>query len=356
MRRALCWAAIAGAARPLRAAAQGLPPALATFLHQTIELDWRGMRDLTDGKAVVRVLASPDQREIALFGIVHIGVPRAFYVTRAADFPSSLHEPSRLRFGIFSDPAAASDVASLSVPHDDVRDLARCRPGSCKVKLSAEAISHLRAVVDFHAPSADSVVNAYVRTRVLEYVAGYRAQGNAALIVYNDQQSKIAAAEIFQSMLSRSPYMYEYVPALERYLEHAPHDRPAGIDEVLFWSEDILPGLPPTIMVTHEVIYAPPDQPGSTLIVSKLLYAAHFLDGGLDLTAVVDATGDPDGAPAGAYLVMLRRVHFDDLPSGGLLNLRGRVTAKLHTRLAASLRDVRTNAERAYGSAAGRSH
>lgn len=352
-RRMLCRIAIACAAAPAPAAAQALPPRLADFLQQTIALAPAGVRDLLNGKGVVKVLATSDQREVALFGIIHLKVPRAYYVARALDFASSLREPSRLRFGIFSDPAVPADVAVLSVPHNDVRDLAHCLPGACKVKLSAEAISQLRATVNLNSPSADSIVDAYVRGRVLGYVDAYRARGNAALMVYNDAQSVTAAAEVFQAMLSRSPYMYQYVPALERYLENTPNDRPPGISEVLFWSEDNLPGLPPTIMLSHEVVYAPPDLPGTTLIVTKLLYAAHFLDGGLDLAAVVDDAGGPGGAPAGSYLVILRRLHFDDLPSGGLLNLRGRVIGKLRARLAASLHDVRSATEQAYGSTAG---
>lgn len=73
--------------------------------------------------------------------------------------------------------------------------------------------------------------------------------------------------------------------------------------------------------------------PGCTLIAAKLLYADHYLDGALDLTAVVDQAGDQAAGPAGLYLVLLRRLHFDDLPSGGLMNVRGRVRLTSGARL-----------------------
>jgi hypothetical protein len=335
--RVLAWTTITVTTLPVRGGAQGLPPPLSEFLQQTIALDRRDMGAVTGGQPVAKVLATSDEREIALFGIVRIGVPRSFYVRLAGAFPSSLRAPSRIALGLFSDPPAASDVAGLSLPREDAQGLAHCRAGSCKVKLSAQAIAHLRATVDFASPAADSVVTAYFRERVIEYITAYRARGDSALVVYDDQQSRSAAAQVFQAMLARSPYLVNY-----------PKDRPANLSEVMFWSEDDLPGLKPTVTLTHEVVYAPPELPGTTIIASKLLYAAHFLDGAFDLTAVVDQTGDQAAGPGGIYLVLVRRLHFDDLPSGGPLNVRGRVIGELLKRTRALLRDTKARSERAY--------
>ena len=349
--QALVWATSAVTVLPSRGEAQRPPPALTEFLQQTIALDQDEMRAATSGVAVVKVLKTSDDREIAVFGVVHIDVPRSFYVHLATTFPTSLRDPSRLAFAVFSDPAVVSDVQNVALPHDDVQDLAQCRPGACKVKLSTDAMADVRAIVDFGSPSADSVVGAYFRQRMIEYVTAYRARGDSALVVYGDEQSSAAAGEVFHAMLSRSLYMYQYVPSLERYLENSPRDRPAGVSEVVFWAEDDLPGLRPTVTITHEVVYAPPELPGSTLIASKLLYAAHYLDGALDLTAVVDQTGDQTAEVAGIYLVLLRRWHFDELPSGGVLNVRGKVTGKLRDQTTAFLRDTKARSERAYSRA-----
>ena len=322
-----------------------MPPPLAQFLQHTIALTPNELSDATSGQPVVKVLEPSDRREIAAFGIVRIDVPRSFYVRRATDFPTALRDPSRRQFALLSDPAVAPDVAALVLPHDDVADLAHCRPGECKLKLSAEAMAQVRASVDLASPTADSLVSAYFRARLLDYVTAYRARGDSALLVYEDEQTRTAAAQVFQAMLATSPYMYQYAPSLERYLEHYPADRPAGVSEVMFWADDDLPGLRSTITLTHVVVYAPPELPGSTLIASKLLYADHYLDGALELTAVVDRT---DGGGTGIYLVLLRRLHFDNLPSGGVMNVRGRVTGKVRERTATFLRDAKTQSERAY--------
>ncbi len=72
------------------------------------------------------------------------------------------------------------------------------------------------------------------------------------------------------------------------------------------------------------------------------------LDGALDVTAVVDLVGGQRAKAAGIALVILRRWHFDDLPSGGLMNARGRVTGKLRDQTIALLRGTKTKSEGAY--------
>ena len=339
---------------PASSRAQGIPPSLAHFVQDSIGLRANDLGAAISGKPVVKTLESSDRLEITVFGIVRIGVPRSFYVRRAADFPSALRDPSRLRFAVFSEPATASDVGAFSLPHADVKDLASCRPGACRLKLSAEAIAHVRAVIDLTSPSADSVASAYFRGRITDYVTAYRAQGDSALIVYDDSPSQAAAARIFDGMLSHSPYLYQYAPSLEKYLKDYPRDRPPGVVEALFWSEDDLPGLKPTLTITHEAVYAPPELPGTTLIALKLLYADHFLDGAFDLRTVADQVETGTGDPAGIYLVVLRRLHFDDL--SGPFNVRGRVIGELRNRMQTFLRDAKTSSEQAYASAPAASH
>jgi hypothetical protein len=346
---ALVGGALLSTTVPAPSAAQGMPPSLVQFVQESIGLSVDQLGDANSGKPVVKALETPDRLEIAVFGVVRIDVPRSFYIRRAADFPSALRDPSRLHFGVFSDPAVPSDASGFSLPHADVQDLASCRPGACRIKLSAEAMARAQAVIDLTSPSADSVASAYFRGRMLDYVTAYRARGDSALILYDDSPSRTAAAQVFDATLSHSSYMYEYAPSLERYLKNYPQDRPPDVAETLFWSEDDLPGLKPTLTITHEVVYTPPELPGTSVIASKLLYADHFLDGALNLRVAVDQVGiDAANAPS-MYLVVLRRLHFDDL--SGPFNVRGRVISELRNRTETFLRDAKRTSEQAYASA-----
>jgi hypothetical protein len=347
----LAWGAIASGILASRGEAQSMPQSLAEFLQQTIAMTQQEMSAVAKGSPFVKVLDSPN-REVAVFGIVGIGVPRKFYVGQIADSPSWVPDHSPSRFGRFSDPATASDVRGVSLSHDDLEDLKNCRPGSCVMKLSDSGIAYIRAIIDSGSLKADSVVNAYFRRRMVEYVTAYRARGNAALLVYADRKSASAAAQVFSGIVSRSPYMYRYAPSLQKYLENYPNNRPAGTREALFWSDYDLSGSRPTLTITHQVVYTPPELPRSTLIVSKQLYANHYLDGGLELADVVDAADASAAAPA-IYVVVLSRLHFDNLPSGGLINIRHKVTDKLKERTGTLLRVAKASSEQAYARAGG---
>ena len=345
--KAICLTSLVFVIVTAQLGAQAMPPELAQFLRTTVQATPDQLSSVTTGRSLVRVLAPSDRREVAVLGVIHIAVPRAFYVRRATDFPTALRDPERLRFAILSDPVAPADVAGLTLSHDDVDDLMHCKPGSCKFKLSAATIEKVRAAITPGSPVADSIATAFFRGRMADYVTAYRARGNRALVVYADEDSTTDAAQVFDSIVSRSPYMYQYAPALERYLINYPDDRPSDIAEALYWSEDNLPGLQRTISITHTVVYAPPEHPETTLIASKLLYADHYLDGALDLTAVVDQSGAADGV----YVVVLHRMHFDELPSGGLLNIRGKVIGKLRDQTTAWLNATKTRTEQVYAAA-----
>ena len=49
-----------------------------------------------------------------------------------------------LQIGVFSNPARVEDVAGLSLDERDLENLRRCRPGDCKLQLSAEALERFR--------------------------------------------------------------------------------------------------------------------------------------------------------------------------------------------------------------------
>jgi hypothetical protein len=108
-------------------------------------------------------------------------------------------------------------------------------------------------------------------------------------------------------------------------------------------------GLKPIVSITHLVVYTPPESPELTVVGAKQIYADHYFEGGLELLMLVD---DQGANPAKTYLLLLRRCLFDDLPSGGLLNIRGKVIGKLRDQLTAELQRLKTSTEGAFAAAA----
>ena len=302
------------------------PAGLTQFLRKHIGLDSTQLAALDQGQAVAKVLDTQDKRDVAVFGIVTSDQAREVYVARLRDFQHSLRTPTRTQFGIFSNPAVPADLAALTVDPQDVADLKGCRPGECQVKLPAVDMQRIRAQVDWKGDDAQARVDAYARQRLLEYITDYRARGNAAMVVYDDR-GNVRASDAFEGLLGQSAYVYEYAPSFHKYLTTYPRDTLPGLEEVFFWSDETLPRLKPILSVNHLAVYSPPELPGATLVASKQIYANHYFEAAFELLTIIDRPR-PNGPP-GTYLVLLRRFRFDNMPSGGLINIRGKAVGKL---------------------------
>lgn len=315
----------------LQATAPQRPAQLTRFLEQSIGLDAAQLAALERGEPVAKVLEARDRRDVALFGIVTVPVAREVYARTARDVPASLRTPNRTRLGIFSTPATERDVAAVTINSRDVAEMKDCKPGDCIVKLPATDMRRIREQMNWSAPDLQAQLSAFARRRMVEYVTDYRARGDSAMVVYDDRGNlNVRSSEAFAAQLAESPYVYQNVPSLQRYLSGYPHDSLPGATEILFWSEDALPRLRPILSVTHLVLYTPPELPGLTLFAAKQIYANHYFETALDLTAAVDRN-------PGIYLLVLRRYRFDNLP-GGILNIRGRAINALRDQLVLDLR------------------
>ncbi len=291
----------------------------------------------------MRVLPTQDQRDVAVFGVVRIAVSRDVYLRRVQDFRSWLRTPTRTRLGVFSDPAVLADVEALIVSKDDAKDLKKCRAGDCTTKMPALEMQRVQAEIDWSAPDVQTKVTSLARQRLVEYVESYRDRGNASMPVYDDRPS-IRASDAFTAVLAQSTYLNQAAPAIASYFRTFPRGRPAGVSDVIYWSEDAVARLRPILSVTHAVVYTPPELGGTTVVASKQIYANHYFEAAIEVLNVIDR--DAGGEPTATYLIFERRFRFDNLPRGGIFNIRGRAVTGLRDQLLDDLRREKSAADR----------
>jgi hypothetical protein len=308
----------------------------ARFLQRYVGLSANEVDQAQRGVVVTKVLPSDDPEEIALFGIVAVKTPRDEMVRRARDLSNSLRTTGRTAFGLFSRPATVDDARAFVAEQSDLDALKSCKPAQCDVKLPAARMDEFRREIDWKSPSAGTQVAGVVRQRMVNYVEAYRRGGTAAMVEYADQKTAKRAGDAFTSLLGESRYLYEYVPEFEAYLKAYPEKQLEGVTDTIYWSSDRLPGLRPILGITHQSIYSPVGAP-LTLISAKQLYASHYFLGSFALTTIMDR---PAAQGGGSYYMVVQRMRFDHLPSGGLLNIKGRVTGKMHDALRAELQAV----------------
>ena len=333
---ALCAACVADA--------QSQSGATFTLQHLT-DLDPKRIAEIERGEAVTITLDAPDKTEIAMLGVVRLDVPRAFYVDRMHDLTGFLTTGVSSSAGIFSDPARPEDVAGLALEPSDARALEKCKLYSCDVKLPAALMDTLRAeLARSHdpAPRADAIMRAWA----LSYVDSDRADSTEPLVVYDDTKRSVRSSDAFHELAAEPmPAGIDGQP-FAQMLAGLRGVLPPDVVSSITWELYRLPGLKPTLEVTERFLYAPLSYPGETFMATKLLYASHYFESQVDCILLADA--EPVNGKPASYLVVVRRQKFDDLPSGGLFNIRGKAVKKLRDGLRATLASTRAETMQAY--------
>jgi hypothetical protein len=314
-------------------------------LQQLTALDAKRVASVERGDAVTIHLDAPDNDEIALLGVVRLDVPRAFYVEHVRELSGSLVGRMQSSSGNFHDPARLEDVASLALQPSDAKSLQKCKPLSCDVKLPAETMEKLRtALGKLHdpKPTADSMM----REWIVDYVNAYRADSGAQMVVYDDTKRSVRSSDAFRALLAEPmPAGIDSQP-FAQMLAVPRTSRPPEVVSHILWELDRLNGLKPTLELMERSMYSSAAYPGVTWMTTKQLYASHYFEAQIDFITVAD--GDASAGTPDAYLVILRRMKFDDLPTGGLFNIRRKAVNKLRDGLRSTLTNTRAALSKAY--------
>jgi hypothetical protein len=169
-------------------------------------------------------------------------------------------------------------------------------------------------------------------------VNAYRSHGDAAMVEYADTDTPVKSGDVFQELLGESRYLSAYDGDLRRHLAGYPASVLHGAADLMFWATDEVPGLRRVTSITHASFYTPPAESYS-LLAEKQLYANHYFEGAITLTAAIDREG-------GVYIFRAYRARLDALPRWPF-NLRGRVTGRLRDAVEADLTQIKALMERA---------
>ena len=351
MRRMLVAAVVGGASLIPSIAINARQP-LSSFLHDVMGLDAGALNDVEHGKSVIRRVRTAKDHDIVLFGVIAVDVPRAFYVDRMKNASRSGRAIAAARASAFSAPHPPRPISDSSRSHPEDLDLLRaCKPGACDFKLPAD-MARVRAMLDARDAGLGRVME-YAKGRMAEYVNDYRARGGSTLLVYGDEANGRGHADAaFAALLTQSPHAYGYTPAFYQYLLDYPASPLDGVTNMIYWARDEAAGMRPTFTINHIVFFSPPEWPDATLVATKQLFADHYFEAAVAQDAVVDRP-TPGNRP-GVYVLWLRQYRFDNLPSGGLFNLRGRVVGKLQDWVEAQLRRTKSDYEQAFTKARAR--
>ena len=253
---------------------------------------------LQRGETVVKPSAVQDKRVVAVAGLVNLRATAAEFLRSYRESLTKTSNAAVMEIGSFGAVPALADLQNLTLEAKDIEDLKECTAGDCQIKLSAAMIERFAKEVNWQAPDYAQQATQLFRTMLFEYITDYRARGDAALIHYGDKSNEVRLAEEHAALTQASGFLNDLFAASSEL---------QPIEELIVWSK-IKFGLKPVIAINHITIYKRERELGpQVLAVSKQLYANHYFNASLALTAFVTLPGPT------SYLVYENRSRADGL-------------------------------------------
>ena len=278
-------------------------------LREKVNFDQADFAALQQGQTVVKLLPAQDKREVAVSGLVSLQVPAEVFLKSFRENMSRKSNPAILEIGSFSNQPTLDDLKGLTFENRDIEDLKKCVVGDCQLKLSAIMIERFQKEVDWEAPDYSNQATHLLKVMLLDYVNDYLARGDQALIEYHDKTKTVRLAEEHRALMASSSYICDVVAQFSQYLKSAPKPRLANVESAIVWSKMKF-GLKPVIAINHITIYKTEQEiRPQILIASKQIYANHYFDSSLGLTAFVNIPG----ASPGSFLLYENRSRADGL-------------------------------------------
>ena len=294
------------------------------------------------GQAVAKVLPWGGRSEVYAFGAVYIDATPDTYLAMARDVSQLKKVTGYLGVGMIRENATAKDLKALALEPNDVKALSDCREGACGVQLPTTAIQAFHDAVNWSQPDAEEQANGLAREEVLQLVAEYRRGGNAAIGAYRDRNNPTRVSEQFEAMVGRSTVLADSLPELQRYLLKYPDAALPGADSFFYW-EKVDFGLKPVIRVNHAVIYHGGKDRTTGVVAIKQLYATHYFNTALDVSACVTDSSRPERR--GFYLLTLKSSEQDGLKGVKGSLVRSVVVDKVRASLEKALQSIKRTLE-----------
>ena len=260
-------------------------PDLLKVLTQRASFGADEIAALERGEPVATLISSTDPREVAVCGAIELpSDPES--ALKAFQLSMNLKAKSNLASGKFSNVPTVQDLSSLTLSDSDIADLKTCTVGDCKLKLSAAMIQRFQNTIDWNAADYKEQANQLFRLMMVEYVTAYVRKGDGALIEYADESVRLPLAREQNSLLTNLLYVNEAAPEFIRHLKAFPQST-LPVERSLSWAK-IDFGFKPVLMITDVSTYrSKVNGIPQVLVLSKQIYASHYFDASLSLTAAI---------------------------------------------------------------------
>ncbi len=287
------------------------------MLRERAGFEETALAELGRGQPIVKLVPALDKREVAVCGLVSLRADALEFLTSFQENMTRKTNPAILEIGSFASIPTLDDLRALTIETRDIEDMKECIVGDCEIKLSSAMIERFRKEMNWESPDYEREAARLIKVMLLEYVRDYLERGDAALIEYNDKENAVRLRDEHRALKTAPGYLNDIL--------HDPNLKDSGpglqlLQDAIVWSK-IKFGLKPVIAINHIRIYRREREFGpQVLVASKQIYANHYFNSSLALTAFVTI---PGSTPT-SYLIYENRSRTDGL-EGPLGKMKRRV-------------------------------
>lgn len=295
------------------------------------------------GDIVTELVQTDNPAELAVCGAVHLSAPLEFVVEQYRNVKAFKESSVFPRIGKMSVPPRLDDFNGLMLEEEDIKALQDCKAGDCKVKLPNAMMQRFHTEIDWNRPDFRSQVLALTKAMLIEFVKSYLIEGNGAMGEYDDQVPPLHKADEYQEILREKPNLFHYDSALFRYLDRFPNAPLANATDFIYWQKEVFEKIKPVFSLNHLTICTPGANRSTTLIASQQIYANHYFEISLTITALLE-----DEARSGLYVLYFNRSCFDDLRKKGIVDMRPKLRGEMYKQVQEELRWAKERLESLY--------
>jgi hypothetical protein len=302
------------------------------FFRPSVIVTDEDRQHLDIGGTVARVVPG-GRHAIAVFSATSLDAGGDRLIAWTRDMAALKQTEYVQAIGRFSSPPQLADLATLTLDDVDIDDLQRCRPRRCGLKLAASELEELQRVQRAGGTDRARVLQDAFRQLVLRRVQTYETSGQAALPDQDDRRVPVSLRATFSSLLQQFVFLRQQLPAVADYLDRWPHATVPHVESFLYWSKETF-GAKSVISVTQvSILRGDGPMVPEAVVVGNQVFATHYSDGSLSVTAVVRGEGSR------RYLAYLNESVLDVLDGfrGGLVRrilerrLRSEATTVIRT-------------------------
>jgi len=318
------------------------PDDLTTTLRKYYQFSKKELQNVAAGKPVAKLLPATSNREIAVVGIIHINTTPDFFAEQIMDIEKFKRNKAVLQLSKMPAVPTASDLESFTMAPSDYEDLSECGIRDCSLKLPASEIKKFGGI-NWKARDAHQQADKIFKSYLVDLLSEYRAKGNMRLPIYADGEELLSVKMEFASVLEASKYLSDCAPEFYSYHQQTEGWQQVPVRQFIYLSKESF-GFKPVLSLTEVSIYSIP-QPGKLryFVSSKQLYASHYYDASLSLTALIKSQN-------GIYMMYLNRSRTDALSGKASSLKKFFLKGRLVDSTIDSLKDIKSRVEQAFNS------